>query len=144
MTERWRKIPHPFSKYEASDLGRVRNISTGKVLSIQRCSDGAPGFSLYRDDSGKSTMVRCGVTVWRAFYGEPGERRYVIHLNGDMANASLDNLKLISYSEYRQAWYDEYNARMDELFEETRSEFDDYIFGSCIESEEDRKARFDY
>jgi len=28
------------------------------------------------------------------------------------------------------------------LFEETVSEFDDYIFGSCTESEEDRKARF--
>lgn len=59
-----------------------------------------------------------------------------------MANCSLENLKLVSYSEYRQAWYDEYNAEMDALFEETRSEFDDYIFGSCIESEADRKARF--
>ena len=59
-----------------------------------------------------------------------------------MANCSLENLKLVSYSEYRQAWYEEYNARMDALFEETRSEFDDYIFGSCTESELDRKARF--
>ena len=87
-------------------------------------------------------MVRCGIVIWRAFNGEPGRRHYVIHLNGDMANARLENLDLVSYSEYRQAWYDEYNARMDELFEETRSEFDDYIFGSCIESEADRKARF--
>lgn len=87
-------------------------------------------------------MVRCGVTIWRAFNGEPGRGHYVIHLNGDMANARLENLDLVSYSEYRQAWYDEYNARMDELFEETRSEFDDYIFGSCTESESDRKARF--
>lgn len=86
-------------------------------------------------------MVRCGVTIWRAFHGEPGARRYVIHLNGDMANASLDNLKLVSYSEYRQAWYDEYNARMDALFEETRSELDDYIFGSCMESEAERRSR---
>ena len=86
-------------------------------------------------------MVRCGITVWRAFYGEPGARNYVIHLNGDMANASLDNLKLVSYSEYRQAWYDEYNAQMDVLFEETRSEFDDYIFGSCTESEKERRSR---
>lgn len=86
-------------------------------------------------------MVRCGVTIWRAFHGEPGARHYVIHLNGDMANASLDNLKLVSYSEYRQAWYDEYNAQMDALYEETVSEFDDYIFGSCTESEEERRSR---
>lgn len=87
-------------------------------------------------------MVRCGVTIWRAFNGEPGRGHYVIHLNGDMANARLENLDLVSYSAYRQAWYEEYNARMDALFEETQSEFDDYIFGSCTESEEDRKARF--
>lgn len=144
MTERWRKIPHPFSKYEASDLGRVRNALSGRILTQQRCSDGAPGFSLYRDDNNKQNMVRCGVVIWRAFYGEPGARRYVIHLNGDMANAHLDNLKLVSYSEYRQAWYDEYNAEQDRIFEETLSEFDDYIFGSCTESESDRKARFGY
>ena len=87
-------------------------------------------------------MVRCGVTIWRAFHGEPGTRNYIIHRNGDLANARLDNLELVSYSEYRQAWYDEYNAQMDALFEETLSEFDDYIFGSCIESESDRRARF--
>lgn len=144
MAERWRQIPRPFSKYEASDLGRVRNISSGRVLRIQRCSDGAPGFSLYRDDNNKQNMVRCGVVIWRAFHGEPGARNYVIHLNGDMANAHLDNLDLVSYSKYRQAWYDEYNAEQDRIFEETVSEFDDYIFGSCTESEEDRKARFGY
>lgn len=87
-------------------------------------------------------MVRCGIVIWRAFNGEPGRGHYVIHLNGDMANARLDNLDLVSYSAYRQAWYDDYNARMDELFEETQSEFDDYIFGSCTESEADRKVRF--
>ena len=103
LTERWRQIPPPFSRYEASDLGRVRNISTGRVLSIQRCSDGAPGFSLYRDDSDKSTMVRCGITVWRAFHGEPGARNYVIHLNGDMANACHDNRELLYTTENRHA-----------------------------------------
>ena len=141
MIECWRQIPPPFSRYEASDLGRVRNAETGRILSIQKCSDGAPGFSLYRDDNNKATMVRCGITVWRAFYGEPRFRHYVIHLNGDMANSSLDNLKLVSYSEYRKAWYDEYNAQMDALYEETVSEFDDYIFGSCTESEAERRSR---
>ena len=87
-------------------------------------------------------MVRCGVTIWRAFHGEPGARNYIIHRNGDLANAQLDNLELVSYSEYRTAWYDAYNVQMDALFEETQSEFDDYIFGSCTESESDRKARF--
>ena len=89
-------------------------------------------------------MVRCGIVIWRAFNGEPGRRHYVIHLNGDMANCSLENLKLVSYSEYRQAWYDEYNAEMDRIYDETVSELDDYIFGSCTESEADRKTRFGY
>lgn len=89
-------------------------------------------------------MVRCGIVIWRAFNGEPGRRNYVIHLNGDMANASLENLKLVTYSEYRQAWYEEYNAEQDRIFDETVSEFDDYIFGSCAESEADRKTRFGY
>ena len=86
-------------------------------------------------------MVRCGITIWRAFFGEPEKRHYIIHRNGDLANAHLDNLDIISYSEYRQAWYDEYNAQMDALYEETRSEFDDYIFGSCTESEAERRSR---
>lgn len=117
---------------------------SGRILRIQKCSDGAPGFSLYRDCNGKQNMVRCGIVIWRAFHGEPGTGNYVIHLNGDMANCSLENLKLVSYSEYRQAWYDEYNAEQDRIFDETVSEFDDYIFGSCIESESDRKTRFGY
>ena len=99
---------------------------------------------MYRDDSGKQTTVRCGIVIWRAFNGEPGARNYIFHLNGDLANARLDNLTLVSYSEYRQAWYDEYNAEMDRIYDETVSEFDDYIFGSCTESESDRKARFGY
>ena len=87
-------------------------------------------------------MVRCGIVIWRAFNGEPGAQQYVVHLNGDMANCSLENLKLVSYSEYRQAWYAEYNAEQDRIFDETVSELDDYIFGSCTESESDRKTRF--
>jgi hypothetical protein len=31
---------------------------------------------------------------------------------------------------------------MDAIYDETVSEFDDYIFGSCTESEADRKVRF--
>lgn len=89
-------------------------------------------------------MTRCGIVIWRAFHGDPGPRNYVIHLNGDMSNASLDNLKLVSYAEYRQAWHEEYNLQMDRIFDETVSEFDDYIFGSCTESEEERKVRFGY
>ena len=58
-----------------------------------------------------------------------------------MANARLENLKLVSYSEYRQAWYDEYNAEMDRIYDDTVSEFDDYIFGSCTESEMERRSR---
>lgn len=50
-----------------------------------------------------------------------------------MANCSLENLKLVSYSEYRQAWYDEYNAEQDRIFDETVSEFDEWIFGDCLE-----------
>lgn len=142
MTEEiWKRIPRPFSKYEASSLGRVRNAKTKRVLKPQMCTDGVPGYSLFRDDRHSQNLSRKGILVWRAFYGEPTPHHYVIHIDGDKHNAALDNLELISCSEYRTAWYADYNARMDALFEETRSEFDDYIFGSCVETEEERRSR---
>lgn len=32
-SETWKQIPYPLSKYEVSDLGRVRNIRSGRFLT---------------------------------------------------------------------------------------------------------------
>ena len=142
MTEEvWKEIPRPFSKYEASSLGRVRNAKTKRILNPQMCTDGCPGYSMFRDDRHTQNLVRAGVWVWRTFYGDPGSHYYIRHIDGDKGNAALENLELISCSAYRTEWYADYNARMDALFEETRSELDDYIFGSCVESEAERRSR---
>ena len=79
--------------------------------------------------------------MWEAFYGPLPPKKVLVPIDDDWENLTLDNFEIIDWQTLKQRQWAEYNAEQDRIFEETRSEFDDYIFGSCIESEEDRKAR---
>ncbi|MBF1309655.1 MAG: hypothetical protein HXN00_09535 [Porphyromonadaceae bacterium] len=82
--------------------------------------------------------------MWEAFNGPLPPKKVLVPIDDDWENLVLDNFEIIDWQTLKQRQWAEYNAEQDRIFEETRSEFDDYIFGSCTESEIDRKARFDH
>lgn len=86
--ENWRPVPGDEGRYEVSDLGRVRNARTGRVLRAGRSSSGYLTVCLGRD---RSRAVH-GL-VARAFLGEPPAGHEVMHLDEDRTNPRLDNLR---------------------------------------------------
>lgn len=75
--------------------------------------------------------------MWTAFVGEIPEGHYVQYKDGNRLNLALENLYLKSNSEFRKEEYKE--GRLG--FQLVKSELDNWIFGSCTETETERKAR---
>ena len=55
--ETWKGVPG-FSKYEGSDLGRVRSARTGNVLATRVSNSGYLLVKLYDDDGKQQTRSR--------------------------------------------------------------------------------------
>lgn len=69
--------------------------------------------------------------------GEIPDGHYVQYKDGDRQNLSLENLYLKSNSDFRKEEYKE--GRLG--FQLAKSELDNWIFGSCTETEVERKTR---
>jgi len=95
--ENWAPI-RGFSGYSVSDLGRVRNEDTKRVLSISMNQYGTAYVGIMRDG------IRCqrslALLVAKAFLPEPEEFFDTpINLDGDRFNCAVDNLM------WRPRWY---------------------------------------
>ena len=88
---------------EVSDLGRVRRISTGQVLSACTRSNGYIQVTLW--DRGIRRTKYVQKLVWEAFNGPLEPSQNIAHLNGDRTDNRLSNLFLESHSDsMRRAW----------------------------------------
>ena len=97
-TERWLPVPGLESRYEVSDRGRVRTLSTyrkaltGSVLSPWKTSRGYLSVSL-RDESGQRLSMSLHRVVMLAFVGECPAGMQVAHNNGIRDDNRLSNLR---------------------------------------------------
>lgn len=90
--EVWLDIPGYEGVYEASNLGRIRRVSTGRILRASPCKGGYPAVTLSKDNEQQSIKV-C-VAVLRAFCGPaPFAGADCAHNDGDPANSNLTNLR---------------------------------------------------
>lgn len=69
------------------------------------------------------------VLVYEAFVGKIPHDHYVQYKDGNRRNLSVDNLYLKSNSEFRKEEYQEGRLGIQLV----KSEFDEWIFGSCLE-----------
>jgi hypothetical protein len=90
QSEEWRDIPEWEGFYQASSLGRIRNVRTGKILSPGRAPNGYLIAILMRGD-----RVRYSRSVHRlvikAFIGL--DTRQVNHIDGVKHNNRITNLE---------------------------------------------------
>lgn len=113
MSSEWRKIPG-YSDYEISDIGEIRSIErtkkykSGRVIELKAKSKKlrkhpVNGFLMTDliDDKGKRNTVYPHKAVAMAFLknNHPRKQKIVIHLDGNISNNNIDNLKWSSYSE---------------------------------------------
>ena len=88
---------------EVSNLGRVRRISTGQVLSTCLRSNGYSQITLW--DRGIRRTKYVQKLVWEAFKAPLEPSQNIAHLNGDRTDNRLSNLFLESHSDsMRRAW----------------------------------------
>lgn len=100
--ELWKPIPN-FSRYEASDMGRLRslNYKNSKKTKVLKPSISPDGYekTMLLDDNGKYRSWTVHLFVCLAFYGEKPKGMEVNHKNGIKTDNRLDNLEYCTRSE---------------------------------------------
>lgn len=95
--EKWIILSSPYEKYAISDLGKVKNIKTGKILSQHLRHDGYLQVSLWNNGQGKSFTVHRLVAL--NFLDNANNCRDVNHKNGIKTDNRLINLEWVTPSE---------------------------------------------
>lgn len=80
-----------FEKYEVSNLGKVRNIKSGRILKPQLTKKGYLKHPLYGHDKQKKLFLHRIIAI--AFIDNPGKKPQVNHIDENKLNNDLRNLE---------------------------------------------------
>src|SRR4051812_14614412 len=82
-----------FSKYEAHRSGNIRNSKTKRVLKRKEQESGYVKISISHDN-GSYKNIRADRLICQLFIGPPPSQFHkVIHINGNISDSHIDNLK---------------------------------------------------
>ena len=98
--ERWHKCEVPYTRYEVSNQGRVRNAHTGLVLRPRKVSRGYRKVTLFYKGQQKHCLVHNLVAT--AFVEGWREGLEVNHKNGVKTDNRAENLEWVTSSENHQ------------------------------------------
>ena len=102
--ERWHKCEVPYTRYEVSNLGRVRNAHTGLVLRLRKCRSGY--FDVLLNYKGQEKRFYVHSLVATAFVEGWREGLEVNHKNGVKTDNRAENLEWVTSSENHQHAHD--------------------------------------
>lgn len=96
--EEWKQIDG-YQDYEVSSLGRVRSLKFGKerILKPRKNTDGY--FCIVTCMNGKESSHRIHRLVASAFLPNPNNHLQVDHINRDITNNQIDNLRWVTPSQ---------------------------------------------
>lgn len=97
MREGWRPIKNYEELYEVSNLGRVRNIKTGKFRKGSITPFGYLRLCLYNHGKTESRFLHR--LILQAFMECPDGKTMVNHINGNKLDNMLKNLEWVTASE---------------------------------------------
>ena len=80
-----------FEKYEVSNLGKIRNIKSGKILKPWLHNNGYLMHCLYKNNKSKNLLLHRIVAT--AFIDNPEEKPCVNHIDENKLNNDLSNLE---------------------------------------------------
>lgn len=85
--------------HEVSNLGRVRNIDTKQLLTLQISTTGYYYFTIRNFEGKKRKHLRVHQIVAKAFIPNPKQHLYVNHINGIKLDNDVENLEWCSHDE---------------------------------------------
>lgn len=88
----WKSIP-TYPNYEVSNLGQVRNKTTGNLLSLATKKGRHPYQRAHLCQDGKARYILVHRLVLEAFVGPCPKGQQCLHLDSNPRNNRLDNLK---------------------------------------------------
>lgn len=95
--EIWMQINY-HNDYYVSNFGRVKNIETGKILSMNRTNgNGYKIIHIRKDGKGKNYYIHR--LVGEAFLENPNNYKYIDHIDIDKTNNNANNLRWCSQSQ---------------------------------------------
>ena len=96
INEIWRSI-NGFPDYQVSNIGRVRNANTGKIIKGSVCGEGYVVVALHNDY--KWTNMYIHRLVAQEFLQNNDNKPYVDHIDKQRANNCFTNLRWVSISQ---------------------------------------------
>jgi hypothetical protein len=96
IVENWKKIIG-YENYDVSDIGNVRNSTTGRVLKHALGGNGYYTVSLYKD--GKQKTMSLHRLVGTAFIVNPDDKLYIDHIDNCKTNNHFSNLRWATVKE---------------------------------------------
>jgi hypothetical protein len=89
-----------YPNYKVSNLGNVKNITTGLILSLNSLSNGYNVVVLSKNN--KQKMCSIHRLVAEAFLTNPENKKCVDHIDGNTTNNNLTNLRWATVTENAQ------------------------------------------
>ena len=109
MEEQW-KVVKGHNNYEVSDMGRIRNVRTGRIL---KPFDSGNGY--LRIDLGRGCRVKVHRLIALAFCGPRRRRPVVNHKNRDRHDNRACNLEWVTYAQNTAHWQEIENMKLAEM-----------------------------
>lgn len=93
----WKPVPGFAGRYEVSDAGQVRRVSTGRILKPQKPSSGT-GHMLFFSVRDEKTTVRLARLVGAAFCPDFAPEKVPVFRNGNTNDYRAKNLRWVPRS----------------------------------------------
>lgn len=91
MNEIWKDIEEYEGIYQVSNLGRVKRVTSGRILKEFKITKGYLLVSLYKNGSQSKKLIHR--LVAQAFIPNPDDKPQVNHINEDKTNNLVSNLE---------------------------------------------------
>ena len=134
--ELWKEIKGYEGLYKVSSFGRIKNISTGKILSPYISGGGYPVVKLYKNKTQYNNFTHRLIAI--AFIPNPNNYPFINHKDENKVNYNIDNLEWctcqynLTYGTYQQRRIDK---RIIPVVQKTKSGEIIKIHKSRIEAE---------
>ncbi len=96
VNEQWRSISG-YINYQVSNLGRIRNSNTGKVLKACELKSGYRNIVLCKDGLTNTQYIHR--IVANEFIDNPFDKECVDHIDHDRSNNTVPNLRWVTQGE---------------------------------------------